>query len=81
MPVSHSHSFLWVLRRPLTMVVILTGFSGVVTSHISWPEMPNDRSRYTLLRSARGSVLPLQTRVICAPPPSPSPASPGMCAR
>ena len=71
MPVSHSQKFLWVLRRPLTTVVIFAGFSGVVTSQTSWPEVPKERSRYTLLRSARGSVLPLQTRAIWAPPCSP----------
>src|SRR5687767_11738049 len=78
MPVSHSQKLLCVLRSPATTVVIFAGFSGVVTSHTSCPELPNDRRRYTLLRSAFGSVLPLHTRAICAPPCSPAPASPGM---
>src|SRR3989338_2732994 len=78
MPVSHSQKLLCVLRRSDTTVETFAGFSGVVTSHTSWPELPYERRRYTLLRSALGSVAPLQTRAICAPPCSPAPASPGM---
>ena len=45
MPVSHSHQLLCVSRRPLTMTVMIAGFSGLVTSHISCAEVPKERSR------------------------------------
>jgi hypothetical protein len=44
MPVSHSHQFLCVPLTPLTIVVSSDGFSGCVTSQISWPALPNVRS-------------------------------------
>ena len=37
MPVSHSHQLLCVSFSPLTIGVTRVGFSGVVTSQISWP--------------------------------------------
>src|SRR5262249_5316221 len=81
-PVSHSHQLLCVSRRPLTTTVRRPGFAGSVTSQISCPDVPKLRSRYTLVLSARGRSLPLQTRTICAPPASPRPpVSPGMWAR
>src|SRR5579863_1373591 len=83
-PLSHSHQLLCVSRRPLSMTFKRLGFAGSVTSHISWEEVPRERSKYTLFLLARGSSLPSHTRVICAPPDSPGPGtrgSPGMCAR
>src|SRR5207248_2242222 len=80
MPVSHSHQLLCVSRSPLTTTVSRFGFDGSVTSHTSCAVFPKLRSRYTLLLSARGNVLPSHTRTICAPPCSACPGSPGMCA-
>src|SRR5205809_514002 len=82
MPVSHSHQFLCVSLSPLTTTARRLGFAGSVTSQVSCADVPKLRSRYTLLLSARGFALPLQTRTICAPPASPPPAaSPGIWAR
>src|SRR5713226_6586973 len=78
MPLSHSHQFLCVPPSPLTMTVRRPGAAGLVTSQISWAALPDVLSRYTLLLSARGSVLPSHTRTICAPPASALPISPGM---
>src|ERR1700674_506153 len=77
MPVSHSHQLLCVSWSPLTMTVRRFGFAGLVTSQISCAELPKVRSKYTLLLSACGSVLPSHTRTICAPPASDLPAVPG----
>ena len=68
MPVSHSHQLLCVPVRLSTTVVSLLGFAGSVTSQISCALPPSGRSRYHLPLTPRGSVLPLQTRTICAPP-------------
>src|SRR6476660_6877704 len=81
MPVSHSHQFLCVLMRPLTTTVTRSGFDGSVTSQISCAVSPNERSRYTLLLSARGRSRPSHTRPISAPPASPCHTSPGVCMR
>src|SRR6185503_13881200 len=81
MPLSHSHQFLCVPPSPPTIIVTRLGAAGLVTSQISWAELPNVLSRYTLLLSARGSVLPSHTRTICAPPVSAMPGSPGIWAR
>ena len=68
MPVSHSHQLLCVPVRLSTTVVSLLGFAGSVTSQISCALPPSGRSRYHLPFTPRGSVLPLHTRTICAPP-------------
>ena len=57
MPLLHSHQFLCVPARLLTITVTRLGFAGSVTSQISWAALPNVRSRYTLLVSARRSSL------------------------
>ena len=68
MPVSHSHQLLCVPVRLSTTVVSLLGFAGSVTSQISCALPPSGRSKYHLPFTPRGSVLPLHTRTICAPP-------------
>src|SRR5688572_484070 len=68
MPVSHSHQLLCVPVRLSTTVVSLLGFAGTVTSQTSCALPPRGRSRYHLPFTPRGSVLPLHTRTIWAPP-------------
>src|SRR5258705_2075471 len=78
MPVSHSHQLLCVSFSPVTMVETFVGFSGVVTSQTSCPDVPIGRRRNVLFLSAFGS--PLHARTICDwPGPCASP-TPGMCA-
>src|ERR1700674_3573635 len=80
MPVSHSHQFLCVPLRPSTTTVRRLGLAGSVTSHTSWVVAPLGRNRYHLPFTPCGKTLPLQTRTICAPPPSSPPSDePGIC--
>ena len=78
MPVSHSQKLLCVSFRFQLGLETSTGFDGSATFQISWPAPPNERKRYTALRSPFGNALPSQTRVICAPPASKFPSWPGM---